>query len=131
MKQIFWVLSLVAILVSCGKEQQEEDKQLPSLGEQIVGKWKNQEVNNGVEYFITFHYDHTISQVFVDPNGRARLYNGTWNLADDSLTIEDRGGVYRMLITEMMDSTMVMVRSDSMALVFLRYPDEEEFLPAP
>lgn len=126
MKKIFWVLFLAVIFVSCGKDQQ-----LPTFEEQIVGKWKNKEISNGVEYYVTFHYDHTISQVFVDPSGYSRLYNGTWKISGDTLTIEERGGVYQMLITEMMDSTMMMVREDSMALVFNRYPDLDNFLPQP
>lgn len=125
------MLCTITLLISCGREQHTKGNSQPSLEEQIIGKWKNQEVSNGVEYFITFHHNHTISQVFVDANGRARLYDGTWQISADSLTIQDRGNTYQMVITEMMDSTMVMVRTDSMAVVFDRYADPEGFLPDP
>lgn len=130
MKQITTLLLFCFLLLNCAQKQ-AEGKQQTTPNENIIGKWRNQEVSNGVEYYITFHRDHTISQVFVDATGRARLYGGRWGLSGDSLTIEDKGGVYHMLITEMEDSTMVMIRTDSMAVVFNRYPDAEGFLPEP
>lgn len=88
----------------------------------IIGHWQLREVNNGVTYDIKFNPDSTIEQHFRAADGYERRYPGFYSINGDTLKIDERREVSEMVVSELNDSVMVLLRADSSAVVFDRLP---------
>lgn len=123
MKRYLYINTIALLLslltVSCGKDADNTNKADTEEAD-INGVWQWREVNNGVVYKIEFKDNNTINQLFSEHDGRSRLYLGGWERSGHTLKIRDQRGEYMLLISEYTDSTMVLLREDSMALVFDR-----------
>lgn len=86
-------------IIGCNNDKKEKTTNEVEHLHQLIGKWQLQEVNNGVKYYITFHNNSTISQVFLAHDRHSRLYNGLWSVKDDTLHIRDARGEFHMLIS--------------------------------
>ena len=111
------VLLFTIISISCARniETNHEDT--------ILGQWELREVINGVKYYISFNPNQTITQVFVAPDGYKRIYSGRWSIDRDTLFMQDSRGDYKLLISETSDSTLMLIRQDSLAMICDRLPE--------
>lgn len=111
---------LLFALSACGGD--ESDTEAADHPARIVGHWQLREVDNGVTYDIRFNADGTIEQHFRAADGYERRYPGSYSIESDTVEIDERRSVYRMIISELNDSVMVLLRADSSAVVFDRLP---------
>lgn len=117
MMRLLLIPFLLVLIAGCDEGAKEE-----RMGQTdgILGHWQLREVNEGVRYEVVFCPDGTIRQHFTAPDGHERVYGGSYILSGDTITIDERQSISRLVITELSDSTMVLVRTDSVAVVFDR-----------
>lgn len=121
--QIPAVLTLLLLLFAvsaCGSDR--NDAVEAEHAAKIIGHWQLREVNNGVTYDIKFNPDSTIEQHFRAADGYERRYPGFYSINGDTLKIDERREVSEMVVSELNDSVMVLLRADSSAVVFDRLP---------
>lgn len=123
-KRLLLVALLPLLIMSCSDKGSQEDAN-PSNREMVIGDWKLREINNGVEYFVTFLEDGRMIQQFKDFNGGQRQYPGEWKVDGDTLFISERQGAYPLTFTEINDSTMIVMRTDSVDVIFDRMKPQE------
>ncbi len=97
----------------------------------ILGRWELREVINGVKYYISFNPNQTITQVFVAPDGYKRIYSGRWSIDSDTLFMQDSRGDYKLLISETSDSTLMLIRQDSLAMICDRLSENKDYIFEP
>ena len=117
-------LSLVAVMAGCAPSGSDTDAEKGGHAEKILGHWQLREVNDGVLYDVRFKPDSTIFQHFQAPDGHERVYDGTYRIKGDTITIAERRNLSVLIISELSDSVMILVRQDSTAALFDRLPEE-------
>ena len=119
------LLFLVALNISCARNSETKHE------DAILGQWELREVINGVKYYISFNPNQTITQVFVAPDGYKRIYSGRWSIDSDTLFMQDSRGDYKLLISETSDSTLMLIRQDSLAMICERLSENEHYIFEP
>lgn len=125
-----YVLTLLALflsysLVACnGHDGQKTQRTEAETRAEITGLWRLREVDNGVIYRADFKSDKRLTQIFEDHSGYVKERYGQWDLEGDSLYISERQGEYWLKIVELSDTMMLLLRSDSSAMVFDRLPPD-------
>lgn len=114
------VILLLSAASACGGGGNDAVRADHATG--IIGHWQLREVNNGVTYDIKFNPDSTIEQHFRAADGYERRYPGFYSINGDTLKIDERREVSEMVVSELNDSVMILLRADSSAVVFDRLP---------
>lgn len=83
MKKIIYMIIAALILVSCGEKG--GNKQL-TLSEQLCGEWHSTSLAVQADIYIRFLENGKFEMYQKIGAGAYRLYNGTWNLEEDTLT---------------------------------------------
>lgn len=126
MKKGMLTIALGLLIMGCSGEKKETPL---SLKQQVTGKWKLREVNNGVEYYVTFHEDGRTTQIYQDSYGGGKERPASWSISGDTLYISEREEIYPMTFTEINDSIMILMRSDSVDVIFDRIKPESNTAP--
>lgn len=124
-KKLPLLLALIVLVYSCTSQENNSQSQEPSRSEQILGYWQLREINNGVIYRAHFDLMDQLYQYFEDQTGYARKRFGTWQVSGDTLYISERQGDYALVISELTDSLLLLVKPDSMTMVFDRISEED------
>ncbi len=111
--------------ISCARNSETKHE------DAILGQWELREVINGVKYYISFNPNQTITQVFVAPDGYKRIYSGRWSIDSDTLFMQDSRGDYKLLISETSDSTLMLIRQDSLAMICDRLSENKDYIFEP
>lgn len=114
------VILLLSAVSACGSDRNDTVEAEYAAG--IIGHWQLREVNKGVTYDIKFNPDSTIEQHFRAADGYERRYPGFYSINGDTLKIDERREVSEMVVSELNDSVMVLLRADSSAVIFDRLP---------
>lgn len=120
----FSLLILLTLVLGCNSVNSEE-KSEKSPEELIIGTWQLRDVDNGVTYRADFKDLNRVTQYFEDYTGYGKMYPGEWELLGDTLHISERQGQYKLLLLELSDSLMLLLRPDSSAMLFDRVLPEE------
>lgn len=114
LKKLMLLVLLFGVVLSCincrGKEEKYERL--------LIGNWKYTDMRYGVTYNAIFHKDYKLSQIFETLDGRTRMRPGMWKVSGDTLFIIQQTGEYNLLFNSINDSSMVLIRSDSVAIAF-------------
>lgn len=86
----------------------------------ISSKWKLQEVDGGIEYFIEFRDSLYIAQYYWEQDRFPKMYPGEWRVNGDTLFISDKRGNFSLFFYTLNDSLMILQRTDSVMLLFDR-----------
>lgn len=127
MKRLSFLTLLFVIVMNFSCARNSEAKH----NDAILGRWELREVINGVKYYISFNPNQTITQVFVAPDGYKRIYSGRWSIDSDTLFMQDSRGDYKLLISEATDSTLMLIRQDSLAMICDRLSEKEYYIFEP
>ena len=119
------LLFVIVMNISCARNSETKHE------DAILGRWELREVINGVKYYISFNPNQTITQVFVAPDGYKRIYSGRWSIDSDTLFMQDSRGDYKLLISETSDSTLMLIRQDSLAMICERLSENEHYIFEP
>ena len=115
---------LLAGLAGCASTGESEAVREANF-DKILGHWSLREVNNGVLYDVRFNPDSTLDQHFKGADGHERVYPGFFSVSGDTLRTDERRNLSTLIITELTDSTLVLVREDSTVAVFDRIFEEQ------
>lgn len=88
--------------------------------QQIIGRWQQQEINEGVLCSVFFMPQGRLSLFFLAPDGRSKLRPSEWSINGDSLHILEQTGLSSLFIEQMNDSLMILRSADSMPIIFER-----------
>lgn len=130
--QILLLLPAALLLGACRPSATETDDTAPTL----AGTWQLREVSNGVTYTIRFIPDDgtersgRIEQHFSSYDGYSRDYPGTYSLRGDTLTIDERRDRSLLRVSSLTDTLLLLIRSDSAALLFDRRADPRPGAPS-
>ncbi|MDY3120689.1 hypothetical protein [Porphyromonas somerae] len=127
MKRLSFLTLLFVVVMNFSCARNSETKH----NDAILGRWELREVINGVKYYISFNPNQTITQVFVAPDGYKRIYSGRWSIDSDTLFMQDSRGDYKLLISEATDSTLMLIRQDSLAMICDRLSEKEYYIFEP
>lgn len=125
-RYLLLLLLTLSLGIACSERRETESETLPpATAEQVLGYWQLREVNNGVVYRAHFDTADRLYQYFEDQTGYARKRYGSWQLSGDTLYISERQGSYALLISELTDSVMLLIKPDSMTMVFDRISETD------
>lgn len=85
MKRILYILSVLMILASCGKDKGGDNTGL-DLEQKLYGDWHSTSLPIDGEIYISFSEDKTFELYQKIGEGVHRLYRGTWALEESLLT---------------------------------------------
>lgn len=91
-----------------------------NYGFKILGHWQLREVDYGVTYDVVFNKDSTLDWHLIRTDGYEVLYDGTYQIIGDTLKMREHRTQYNLIISEITDSVMILVRADSTVVVFDR-----------
>lgn len=102
MKRILLIFAVLALVASCGKNEEGKKPEI-DLEEQLIGQWHSTSISVEGDIYIEFYQEKSFELYQQIGEGAYRLYRGTWNLEGDLLTGkyndgEDWAAAYKVAI---------------------------------
>lgn len=102
MKRILLIFAVLALVASCGKNEEGKKPEI-DLEEQLIGQWHSTSISVEGDIYIEFYQEKSFELYQQIGDGAYRLYRGTWNLEGDLLTGkyndgEDWAAAYKVAI---------------------------------